>query len=118
VALGIALLATRPDDPVELLACGTLAIHLSLTSTLFDRALRLALNRSMGKQIALAITAFGYAILMGSEGVAPLPAQALGTRVHDRSEQFTARRSSRGTLQDRSITPDTVGRKRPLDPRA
>jgi uncharacterized membrane protein (DUF2068 family) len=43
---------------------------LPLTSTLFDRALRFALNLSMGKQIGLAITAFGYALPMGSEGVA------------------------------------------------
>jgi uncharacterized membrane protein (DUF2068 family) len=43
---------------------------LPLTSSLFDRALRFALNLSIGRQIALAITAFGYAVLMGSEGVA------------------------------------------------
>ena len=49
---------------------GALAIHLPLTSALFDRALRFALNLSTGKQIALAMTAFGYAVLMGSEGVA------------------------------------------------
>jgi uncharacterized membrane protein (DUF2068 family) len=70
IALGIALLATRHDDPVDLLMRGALAIHLPLTSTLFDRALRFALNLSMGKQIALAITAFGYAVLMASEGLA------------------------------------------------
>jgi len=70
IALGIALLATRHDDPVDLLMRGALAIHLPVTSTLFDRALRVALNWSVGKQIALAITAFGYAILMGSEGIA------------------------------------------------
>jgi uncharacterized membrane protein (DUF2068 family) len=70
IALGIALLVTRHDDPVDVLMRGALAVHLPLTSTLFDRALRFALNLSMGKQIALAITAFGYAVLMGSEGVA------------------------------------------------
>ena len=70
LALGIALLATRHDDPVDLLMRGALAIHLSLTSTLFARALRFALNLSVGKQIALATTAFGYAVLMGSEGLA------------------------------------------------
>jgi uncharacterized membrane protein (DUF2068 family) len=70
MALGIALLATRHDDPVDLLMRGALAIHLPLTSTLFDRAFQFALNLSVGKQIALAITAFGYAVLMGSEGVA------------------------------------------------
>ena len=70
MALGIALVATRHDDPVDLLMRGALAIHLPLTSTLFDRALRFALNLSVRKQIALAITALGYAVLMGSEGVA------------------------------------------------
>jgi uncharacterized membrane protein (DUF2068 family) len=70
LALGIALLATRHDDPIDLLTRAALAIHLPLTSSLFDRALRFALNLSVGKQIALAITAFGYAVLMGSEGVA------------------------------------------------
>jgi uncharacterized membrane protein (DUF2068 family) len=70
LALGIALLATRHDDPVDLLTRAALAIHLPLTSSLFDRALRFALNLSIGRQIALAITAFGYAVLMGSEGIA------------------------------------------------
>jgi len=70
LTLGIALLATRHDDPVDLLTRAALAIHLPLTSTLFDRALRFALNLSIGRQIALALTAFGYAVLMGSEGVA------------------------------------------------
>lgn len=70
LALGIALLATRHDDPVDLLTRAALAIHLPLTSSLFDRALRFALNLSIGKQTALAITAFGYSALMGSEGVA------------------------------------------------
>jgi uncharacterized membrane protein (DUF2068 family) len=70
ISLGSALLATRHDDPVDLLMRGALAIHLPLTSMLFDRALRFALNLSVRKQIGLAITAFGYAVLMGSEGVA------------------------------------------------
>lgn len=70
ITVGIALLATRHDDPVDLLMRGALAVHLPLTSALFDRAFRFALNLSVGKQLALAITAFGYAVLMGSEGVA------------------------------------------------
>jgi uncharacterized membrane protein (DUF2068 family) len=69
-ALGAALLATRHDDPVDLLMRGALAIHLPLTSTVFDRAVRFALNLSLRKQVGLALTAFGYAVLMGSEGVA------------------------------------------------
>jgi uncharacterized membrane protein (DUF2068 family) len=68
--LGIILLATRHDDPVELLTRFALTIHLPLSAELFDRALRFALNLTVRKQIALAIAAFGYALLMGSEGVA------------------------------------------------
>ena len=69
--LGIALLATRHDDPVDLLTRLALTAHLTLSSELFERALRFAVRLSVGKQIALAVTAFGYAVLMGSEGVAP-----------------------------------------------
>jgi uncharacterized membrane protein (DUF2068 family) len=69
-ALGVVLLTTRHDDPVDLLTRAATAIHLPLTSSLFDRALQFALNLSVGKQVALAVTAFGYAVLMGSEGVA------------------------------------------------
>jgi len=68
--LGVVLLATRHDDPVDLLTRTAMSIHLPLTSRLFDRALRFALNLSVGKQIALGVTAFGYAALMGSEGLA------------------------------------------------
>ncbi len=70
LAVGVALLVTRHADPVDLLTRAALAIHLPLTSQVFDRAVRFALNLSVGKQVALAITAFGYATLMGSEGVA------------------------------------------------
>jgi uncharacterized membrane protein (DUF2068 family) len=69
-AVGIILLATRHDDPADLLTRFALTVHLPLSSELFDRALRFALNLTVGKQIALAITAFGYAVLMGSEGFA------------------------------------------------
>jgi uncharacterized membrane protein (DUF2068 family) len=69
-ALGVVLLTNRHDDPVDLLTRAATAIHLPLTSRLFDRALQFALNLSVGKQVALAVTARGYAVLMGSEGVA------------------------------------------------
>jgi len=69
-ALGSVLLVTRRDDPVDLLMRAALAIHLPLSSRLFDRALQFAVNLSVGKQVALGITAFGYAVLMGSEGFA------------------------------------------------
>jgi uncharacterized membrane protein (DUF2068 family) len=68
--LGVALFATRHHDPADLLTRTALAIHLPLTSRLFDRALAFALNLTVRKQIGLALTAFGYSILLGSEGVA------------------------------------------------
>jgi uncharacterized membrane protein (DUF2068 family) len=68
-ALGIALLATRDGDPVQLLTRLALTIHVPLSSELFERALDFALKLTVRKQTALAITAFGYAALMGTEGV-------------------------------------------------
>jgi hypothetical protein len=44
------------------------AVHLTLTSRLFDRALKLAFHSTPKKGIGLAVTAFGDAILMGTEG--------------------------------------------------
>jgi len=69
-SLGVVLLATRQDDPVDLITRLALAVHLPLSSRLFRRALEFALNLSVRRQVALALTAFGYAVLMGSEGVA------------------------------------------------
>src|SRR5262249_12563858 len=45
------------------------AIHLPLTSRLFDRAMTLAVRATPKKEVALAVTAFGYAIVMGTEGI-------------------------------------------------
>ena len=68
-ALGITLLATREKDPVDLLTRVALAVHLPVTSTIVQRALRFAVNLTVRKQTALAVTAFSYAALMGTEGV-------------------------------------------------
>jgi uncharacterized membrane protein (DUF2068 family) len=68
-ALGTALLVTRREDPVDVLVRLALAVHLPFTSELFNRALTAASRLTVGKQTALAITAFGYAALMGTEGV-------------------------------------------------
>ncbi len=68
-AAGVGLLATRHDDPVDVLMRLALAVHLPLTSDLFSRALDFAMKLSVRKQVALALTAFGYAALMGAEGV-------------------------------------------------
>jgi len=70
VTVGLVLLATRHDDPVDVLTRAALAVHLPLSSAIFDRTVHFALNLTVRKQIGLAITAFGYAVLMGSEGVA------------------------------------------------
>lgn len=45
------------------------SVHLPLTSHLLDRALNLAFQATPGRELALAITAFGYAVLMTTEGV-------------------------------------------------
>ena len=46
-----------------------LAVHLPLTSRLFARALQFAGRLTVSKEIALALTVFGYAVLMGTEVV-------------------------------------------------
>jgi uncharacterized membrane protein (DUF2068 family) len=70
ISLGIALLATRAEGAVGLLIQLALATHLPLTSRLFNRVLVFTSNLTTTKQTALAITAFGYAALMGTEGTA------------------------------------------------
>lgn len=69
-ALGVTLLSTRNLDPNDLLMRFALAVHLPLTSRVFVRALVLANGLTTTKQTALALTAFGFAALMGTEGVA------------------------------------------------
>src|SRR5262249_1830337 len=70
LALGIALLTTRSMNPTDVLMQLALAVHLPLTSRLFNRALVFAANLTARRETALAITAFGYAALMGTEGAA------------------------------------------------
>src|SRR5512138_1630248 len=68
-ALGVTLLAARQQDPVSVLIRIALAVHLPFTSSVFERALRFAANLTVSRETALALTAFGYAALMGTEGV-------------------------------------------------
>ena len=68
-ALGITLLFSIHNDPVEVVARIAELVHLPVTSRLFDRAMNLALHATPTREAGLAITAFGYAILMGTEGV-------------------------------------------------
>jgi uncharacterized membrane protein (DUF2068 family) len=67
--LGVGLLFSLRRDPVDLVWQITNAVHLPVTSRLFERVLNLAFNATPRKEIVLAMTAFGYAILMGTEGV-------------------------------------------------
>jgi uncharacterized membrane protein (DUF2068 family) len=69
-ALGIVLLAARRTDPADLLVRAVMAFHLPLTSRLLDRLLTLAAHFTITRPTALAVTAFGYAALMGAEGLA------------------------------------------------
>ena len=66
---GVALLFAIHRDPVDLVLTLAQAVHLPLTSRLFDRVLTLAVRTTPTKEVAIAMTAFGYAILMGTEGV-------------------------------------------------
>jgi uncharacterized membrane protein (DUF2068 family) len=69
-ALGIALLVTRHADPVDVLLGVASTVHLPVTSRLFQRLLLLVADLTITKETAVALTAFAYAILMGTEGVA------------------------------------------------
>ena len=68
--IGLSLLLTRHSDPADVVVHAALAVHLPLSSELFDRAFTFATSLTVGKQVALAITAFAYASLMGAEGIA------------------------------------------------
>jgi len=68
-ALGVTLLVVRRSDPVDLLVRIASTVHLPVTSRLFERALMFATNLTVTKETAFAVTAFGAAALMGTEGV-------------------------------------------------
>ena len=67
--LGVMLLVTRHRDPTELIVRAALMLHLPVTSHLMERALAFAANLTIHRREALAITAFGYAALLGTEGI-------------------------------------------------
>ena len=67
--LGIVLLTTHHPDPVDLFVRIALAVHLPLTSRLLDRVLAFLADLTISRQTALGWTAFGYASLMGTEGI-------------------------------------------------
>ena len=68
-AAGVTLVAGRRGDPADLLMRLALVVHLPLTSRVFERAMDMALRLTAPSETALAIAAFGYAALMGTEGV-------------------------------------------------
>ena len=67
--LGVGLLFATHRDRADLVVRIAQAVHLPLTSRLFDRVIGLAFRATPKKEIGLAMTAFGYAILMGTEGI-------------------------------------------------
>jgi len=67
--LGVTLVAARHSDPVQALMRLAVAVHLPQTSHLFQRLVHSAGSLTITKETALALTAFGYAALMGAEGV-------------------------------------------------
>jgi uncharacterized membrane protein (DUF2068 family) len=69
-ALGVAFVAARGSDPALVLMSLADDLHVPLTSRLFQRLLQSAGSLTVRKETALALTAFGYAALMGTEGVA------------------------------------------------
>ena len=68
-SLGVTLLVTRHRDPSDLLMRVAMTLHLPVTSHLVQRALAVAANLTVHRREALAATAFGYAMLLGTEGV-------------------------------------------------
>jgi hypothetical protein len=84
-ALGVLIFRYSRRDPVSVLWQVAMAIHLPVTSRMFDRALRIATGLTVRRQIALGLTAFGYAALLGTEAVglslAHLRRQRRGRRV-------------------------------------
>jgi uncharacterized membrane protein (DUF2068 family) len=68
-ALGVASLLAIRSGPVDLVMEIAHAVHLPMSSRLLDRVLNLAFHATPKKEVALAVTAFGYAALMGTEGV-------------------------------------------------
>ena len=67
--LGVLLLSYAHQDPVGVLITVAMAVHLPATSRLFIRALSLAMGLTVRREMALALTAFGYAALLGTEAV-------------------------------------------------
>jgi uncharacterized membrane protein (DUF2068 family) len=68
-ALGLTLLFGIHRDPVEMVMRIAQAVHLPVTSRLFDLLSAFAVNATPQKELTLAITALGYAVVIAVEGV-------------------------------------------------
>ena len=68
-ALGLTLLFGVHRDPVEVVMRIAQAVHLPVTSRLFDLLVTFAINATRRKELTLAITALGYAVVIAVEGV-------------------------------------------------
>jgi uncharacterized membrane protein (DUF2068 family) len=68
-ALGAFLLGYLHRDPVQVVVSVANTINLSSTSTMFYRAVSFATHLTTRRQVALALTAFGYSALLGTEAV-------------------------------------------------
>jgi len=68
--LGVGLLVSSRHDPVQTAMSFARIVHLPVTSRLFDRLMTLAFHTTPAREVGLAATAFGYAVLMGTEAVA------------------------------------------------
>jgi uncharacterized membrane protein (DUF2068 family) len=69
VTLGVGFLLAVRRDPVILIWQLAEAVHLPVTSRLFDRLSTIAANVTPRRDIGLALTAFSYALLMATEGI-------------------------------------------------
>ena len=67
--LGLTLLFGIHRDPVEMAMRIAQAVHLPVTSRLFDLLFTFAVNATPQKELTLAITALGYAVVIAVEGV-------------------------------------------------
>jgi uncharacterized membrane protein (DUF2068 family) len=68
--LGVGLLVTIRHNPMRTAMSIARMVHVPVTSRLFDQLMTLAFHATPAREIGLAATAFGYAVLMGTEGVA------------------------------------------------
>jgi uncharacterized membrane protein (DUF2068 family) len=68
--LGVLLLVSSHRDPVTIALSLARTVHLPVTSRLFDRLMTFAFETTPTREVGLAATAFAYAVLMGSEGIA------------------------------------------------